>query len=182
MIALDERVTRPETVERPDAIRTPLKLDLGGSSDPYAPDEYTNVDLHGEPDVRADVADLPFGDDTVDAIWASHVLEHFAVADVPAVLAEWHRVLRPGCRAIIRVPNFDYVAKYWLTGPERAWAEAMVFGMQTSPGEFVKSAYTAGILRADLEAAGFEVLRVEMRWTHSQETLQAVARKRSTDA
>lgn len=176
-VATDPRVTRPEAVLRPEAIRTPLKLDLGGAASPYAPDEYTTVDLHGEPDVRADLADLPFADDSVDAIWCSHVLEHLAIAEVPVALAEMRRVLRPHGRAIIRVPNFDYVAKYWLTGPDRAWAEAMVFGLQSGPGEFHKSAYTNQILRADLEAAGFEVLRVEMRWTHSQETLQAVARK-----
>jgi hypothetical protein len=92
-------------------------------------------------------------------------------------LAEFLRVLKPRARAIIRVPNFDYVAKYWLTGPDRGWAEAMVFGLQSAEGEFHKSAFTNAILRADLEAAGFEVLRVEMRWTHNQETLQAVARK-----
>ena len=64
----------------------------------------------------------------------------------------------------------------------------MVFGLQVNqltgepdPGEFHRSAHTAGSLRADLEAAGFEVLRVEMRWTHNQETLQAVARKPKAD-
>ena len=155
----------------------PLKLDIGGGAVPYAPDEYTSVDLYGEPDVCADICDLPFVDDSVDAIWASHVLEHLAISRVPMALAEWRRVLKPHARAIIRVPNFDYVAKYWLTGPDRGWAEAMVFGLQSSDGEFHKAAFTAGVLRADLEGAGFEVLRVEMRWTHNQETLQAVARK-----
>ena len=184
MIAIDERVTRPEAVRRPETLRTPLRIDIGGAASPYAPDEYTTVDIGGEPDIDGDARDLPFADGSVDAIWASHILEHLAVTDVPVALAEWLRVLKPGHRAIIRVPNFDYVAKYWLTGPERSWAEAMVFGLQVNqltgepdPGEFHRSAHTAGSLRADLEAAGFEVLRVEMRWTHNQETLQAVARK-----
>lgn len=177
MIAVDSRVTRPEAILRPEAIRTPLKLDIGGAAGPYAPDEYATVDLFGEPDIRADMADLPFADNSVDAIWASHVLEHCAMAKVAEVLAEWLRVLKPHGRAIIRVPNFDYVAKYWLTGPDRAWAEAMVFGHQADEGEFHKSAFTAGTIQADLEGTGFECLRVEMRWTHNQETLQAVARK-----
>jgi predicted SAM-dependent methyltransferase len=167
-------VTRPDAVRR---IKHPLKLDLGGAAVPYANDEYTTVDLYGDMDIEADVRDLPFADNSVQAIWASHVMEHLAIADVPKALAEWHRVLAPRRRAIIRVPNFDYVARYWLTGPDRGWAEAMVFGLQTDDGEYHKSAFTAAILRADLEAAGFEVLRVEMRWTHNQETLQAVARK-----
>ena len=157
----------------------PLRLDLGGAASPYAPDDgYQTVDLYGEPDILSDIRDMPMIEtDSVDAIWASHILEHLAVRDVPVALAEWFRVLKPHARAIIRVPNFDYVAKYWLTGPDRGWAEAMVFGLQTSEGEFHRSAHTSGSIRADLEAAGFEVLRVEMRWTHNQETLQAVARK-----
>ena len=177
MIDVDPRVTRPEDILRPESIRSPLRLDIGGAADPYAPDEYTSIDVWGEPDVRASALDLPFADGSVDGIWASHVLEHIAIADVPRALAEWLRVLRPNGRVIIRVPNFDYVAKYWLTGPDRGWAESMVFGLQTHDGEFHRSAFTTGILRADMEAAGFEVLRVEMRWTHSQETLQAVGRK-----
>lgn len=173
----DLRVTRPEAIKRPELLRTPLKLDIGGAAVPYAPEEYTTVDLYGEPDILADMGDLPFVDDSVDAIWASHVLEHCAMGKVPGVLAEWLRVLKPGRRAIIRVPDFDYVAKYWLTGPDRSWAEAMVFGLQSDEGEFHKAAFTASLLRGDLEGVGFTVDRIEMRWTHNQETLQAVAHK-----
>ena len=173
----DPRVTRPDAVIRPETLRTPLRLDLGGAFSPYAPDEYTTVDILGDMDIRGDITDLPFADDAADAIWCSHVLEHLAIGDVPLALAEMYRVLAPRRRAVIRVPNFDYVARYWLTGPDRAWAEAMVFGLQSDAGEFHKSAFTTGVLRADLEAAGFEVLRIEMRWTHNQETIQAVARK-----
>jgi SAM-dependent methyltransferase len=174
---VDERVTDWFAVKRPETIRTPLRLDIGGAAVPYAADEYTTVDLYGDPDVLADACDLPFSDNSVDAIWASHVLEHLRTSDIPRALAEWFRVMKPHARAIIRVPNFDYVAKYWLTGPDRGWAEAMVFGLQTGDGEFHKAAFTAGTIKADVEAAGFECLRVEMRWTHNQETLQAVARK-----
>ena len=176
-LTADPRITDPGAVLRPEALRTPLRLVLGGAASPYAPDEYTTVDLHGDADVRGDITALPFADGVADAVWCSHVLEHLAIAEVPVALGEVMRVLAPGRRAVIRVPNFDYVAKYWLTGPDRGWAEAMVFGLQDGPGEFHKSAFTAQIVQADLEAAGFEVLRVEMRWTHNQETLQAVARK-----
>jgi len=183
-LPIDVRVTRQEAILRPEQLRTPLRLDIGGAAGPYAPDEYTTVDLFGDPDVRGDIRDLPFHDDSVDAIWVSHVLEHLAIREVPKALAECLRVLIPGRRMIVRVPNFDYVAKYWLTGEDRAWAEAMVFGLQVNQatgepdeGEFHRSAFTHNVLRADLEAAGFECLRVEMRWTHNQETLQAVARK-----
>jgi predicted SAM-dependent methyltransferase len=154
----------------------PVKLDIGGGV--YKRDaDYLAVDILGKTDVKAAMWALPFRDSTVDTIWSSHSLEHVGVYRVSQTLKEWHRVLKPGHGAIVQVPNFDYVAKYWLTGADRAWAEAMVFGTQTDDGQYHKCAFTASSLRADLEAAGFEVKRVEMRWSHSQETLQAVAVK-----
>lgn len=51
---------------------------------------------------RLDVTRLPFHDDSFDAIYCSHVLEH--VPDDAAAMAELRRVLRPGGWAILQVP------------------------------------------------------------------------------
>lgn len=51
---------------------------------------------------RLDLTELPFDDDTFDAIYCSHVLEH--VPDDAAAMAELQRVLRPGGWAILQVP------------------------------------------------------------------------------
>lgn len=154
-----------------------LKLDIG-SGNGRRDEDYTTVDRHADADVKADMWELPFDDNSVDSIWSSHALEHIPMAKVPPTLKEWHRVLKPGGRAIIQVPNFDYVARYWLTGADRSWAEAMVFGIQSDEGQFHKCAFTSSLLKGDCEAAGFEVKRVEIRWTHNQETLQAVCVKK----
>jgi SAM-dependent methyltransferase len=47
---------------------------------------------------------LPFGDQTQDAIYASHVLEH--VPNYRQVLAEWHRVTKVDGHLIIIVPHW----------------------------------------------------------------------------
>jgi len=154
-----------------------VKLDIGSDKGTKRGEDYTSVALVGDADLKASMWALPIKSDSVESIWSSHALEHVGVYKVSETLREWHRVLRPGRRVIVQVPNFDYVAKYWLTGENRAWAEAMVFGTQADEGQFHKCAFTATSLKADLEAAGFEVKRVEMRWTHTQETLQAVAVK-----
>jgi predicted SAM-dependent methyltransferase len=152
-----------------------VKLDIGGGTNKRG-DEYTSVDiLNG--DVKAEMWKLPYENDSIDFIWSSHTLEHSGIYKVAETLKEWFRVLIPGHEAIIQVPNFDYVAKYWLIGEDRAWAEAMIFGLQVHEGEYHKCAFTSASLRADLEAAGFTVLRIEMRWSHNQETLQAVVKK-----
>jgi predicted SAM-dependent methyltransferase len=155
--------------------RKPIKLDIGGGTYKRG-DEYTSVDIQNA-DVIATMWELPFKDNSVDEIWSSHTLEHAPMGRVSVTLKEWLRVLKLNARAIISVPNFDYVAKYWLTGEDRGWAEAMVFGHQANDGEFHKCAFTGALLRADLEGAGFVVKRIELRWSHSQETLQAVCIK-----
>ena len=155
-----------------------VKLDIGSGDHPYDPVRYISVDaFNDKAEVKAEMWDLPYKDGEIDEIYASHCLEHAAIAKVPETLKEWHRVLKPAGRCIIQVPNMDYIAKYWLTGPDRPWAEAMLFGLQTHDGEFHKSAFTAAIIKADCEAAGFEVKRVEVRWNYNQETLQCVCVK-----
>jgi hypothetical protein len=158
---------------------TPLRLDIGGAAVPYAPDEYTTVDLYGEPDVRADALDLPFATTRVDAIWASHVLEHLAIARCPWRWPSVPGPQAPGGRAIIRVPNFDYVAKYWLTGPTAAGPRRWCSASRPSEGEFHKRLHDRHPPRRPRGRRLRGAPRVEMRWTHNQETLQAVARKPS---
>jgi predicted SAM-dependent methyltransferase len=48
-----------------------------------------------------------FRDGSVDLVYACHVLEHFSHLKVPSVLQEWARVLKPGGRLCLSVPDFD---------------------------------------------------------------------------
>jgi SAM-dependent methyltransferase len=50
-----------------------------------------------------DGTNLPFGDDTQDAVMASHVLEH--IPNYRPTLAEWFRVLKPGGFLILFLPH-----------------------------------------------------------------------------
>jgi predicted SAM-dependent methyltransferase len=155
-----------------------LKLDIGSGKSTRRDEDFTTVGQADDADIKADMWALPFDDDSVSMIWCSHALEHVPMVKVPETLKEFLRVLKPGGTAIIQVPNFDYVARYWLTGADRIWAEAMVFGTQADAGQFHKCAFTSAVLKGDCEGAGFTVKRVEMRWTHNQETLQAVCVKK----
>lgn len=92
--------------------RRPVVVDLGCGSvtqDPAA----VGVDLTPSPAVHvlADLAaPLPFGDATVDRLYAVHVLEH--VPDMLALLDECHRVLRPGGLLHVLCPDRRHVNAY----------------------------------------------------------------------
>jgi len=65
---------------------------------------------------------LPFESESVDGIWASHVLEH--IPDYVNAIREWHRVLKIGGHMVICVPHmFLYEKKMH---PPSNWNESHV--------------------------------------------------------
>jgi predicted SAM-dependent methyltransferase len=48
-----------------------------------------------------------FNDDSVDLIYASHVLEYYSYFECIDVLKEWYRVLKPNAILRLSVPDFD---------------------------------------------------------------------------
>jgi exosortase/archaeosortase family protein len=96
----------------------------------------------------ADVRRLPFGDGRFTAVYSMGTIEHFA--DWGAALDEIFRVLEPGGRAIIGVPNrhdpFLRPLLVWLL--QRAGLYA--YGAERS--------FSRRQLRAELEARGFRVV------------------------
>ena len=71
--------------------------------------EYDHLDYN-------DITDLPFADNAVELIYASHVLEYFDRTQVLKVLTEWHRVLKPGGVLRLGVPDFEAMAKLYVDG------------------------------------------------------------------
>jgi 2-polyprenyl-3-methyl-5-hydroxy-6-metoxy-1,4-benzoquinol methylase len=55
--------------------------------------------------VVGDARELPFGDGAFDAVFSYSVLQHLAKEDVPTVVAEIRRVLRPGGLVWVEMPN-----------------------------------------------------------------------------
>jgi len=65
--------------------------------------EYITSDIESPlADVKADICDLPFGDDTFDIVFCNHVLEH--IPDDHKAMSELFRVMKPGGWGIFQVP------------------------------------------------------------------------------
>jgi predicted SAM-dependent methyltransferase len=118
-------------------------------------------------DFVGDCSDLSqFADGSVAEIYASHVLEHLGYQRaLPHALAEFHRVLEPGGRALISVPDFELVCRLFVepsrTAEERYHLMRIAFGGQVDPYDFHYVGLTQDILGTYLRRAGFaEVERV----------------------
>jgi SAM-dependent methyltransferase len=77
-----------------------------------------DIDDDAKPDIAASVADMQpwIDDESCDAIWASHVLEHLARHEVASALREFRRVLTPSGFALIRSPDVEVVAQFIIEG------------------------------------------------------------------
>jgi len=68
--------------------------------------DYTTGDLFSPlADVKFDVQDIPFEDNTFDLVICNHVLEH--VTDDKKAMREFYRILKEGGNAILQVPLFN---------------------------------------------------------------------------
>ena len=140
---------------------------------------WTTVDLFGG-DLQREMWDL-LGICTgeVEEIRCVHALEHVPKAKVLPTLREWHRVLRPGGRLTVDVPDLDYIARHWLeheAGPiTDAWALDIIFGNQGDEGQFHMTGFNSRLLEAAITAAGFAGASITPVWSHGQMCLFAVA-------
>lgn len=154
-----------------------IRLNLGSGSAPLA--GYENLDRK----TGQEVYPLNYGDSTVDEVRASHILEHFGFREVPAVLREWVRVLKPGGVLKVAVPDFDWIVRQFARaqfpevpdgvnplllvsmhtaeGEQVYPTESYLFGGQDDENDFHKIAFNEWKLSALMRAVGLEDIR---RW------------------
>jgi len=113
-------------------------------------------------DFLGNAADLSrFSDNTFDRIYASHVLEHFDWRhELPKVLGEWRRVLKPGGELQVSVPDLAVLCRLFLDRDRlplhrRFLLVQMMYGGQIDAFDYHKAGFDEDILGACFEDAGF---------------------------
>lgn len=142
-----------------------IKLDIG-SGGKSSDSSFIGVDAFAEgADVKAFMWELPYEDDSVDVIFSSQALEHVSKFAVGPTLLEWKRVLKPGGRLQIQVPDLVWACMHWLSHPNTGWSMDVIYGIQLHEGEYHKTGFTDIILRQYVEWAGFEIHKIEYMGT-----------------
>lgn len=131
-----------------------VRLDIGCGKAPKP--GFIGVDrLLGGECVPLTINGKGFASNSVDEIYASHVLEHLGHSEARAALREWTRVLKPGGRIRIAVPDIDYIIHAYVNG-DPLNVGGFLWGGQIDENDFHKTGFDAGLLTALLNHAGIE--------------------------
>jgi len=150
-----------------------IKLHLGCGKR-YIPG-FIHIDLVDYPhiDYKTDVSDLSmFEDNSVDLIYACHVLEHFKRHEVMGVLAEWYRVLKPGGILRVAVPDFEAIVKVYEKYKDMELIMGLLYGGQDYEYNFHYVAFDFKYLEKLLKKVGFKnIHRYDWRKTIHKDTM-----------
>jgi predicted SAM-dependent methyltransferase len=114
------------------------------------------------------VEPTPLADECADELMAAHVIEHFREYEAPHVMAEWKRMLKPGGKLILELPNIEAAARNLLAGqPLQMWQYALYGdGSHRDPFMLHKFGYTPKTIRQLCADAGFMDVAILPPQTH----------------
>jgi|GEM_PF-581278 len=76
-----------------------------------------DIDKDANPDIVSDMVEMSaIPDESVDAIWSSHNIEHLYPHIVPAAMKEFYRVLKMGGHILVTMPDIQSVAAFVANG------------------------------------------------------------------
>ena len=141
----------------------PLNLHLGSGA--FRKPGWINIDLLPERvDIPWDLArGIPFPDESVDAVFHEHLMEHLTLSQGHALAVESHRALRRGGVLRIGVPDAGAVVQSYAGNWDDEWARSAPTGMIAIQKVFYehghRAQYDGQTLILLLRAAGFSDVR-----------------------
>jgi SAM-dependent methyltransferase len=147
----------------------PRILDVGCGRKKYPGSIGIDMSAAGQADVLCDWTRTPFADSTFDEVRLIHMIEE--VDDIFKVLAEAHRVAKPGARVVIMTPHYTDHASYcspahrWHLSSFSLWffSEKPAEYDYYAPAQFRERRVHVTLLRI-WRALGFQFLINHFRW------------------
>lgn len=91
-----------------------MKLHLGCGKRNFG-EEWIHIDASSFPHIKYNnIVSLPFENNSVDVIYASHVISYFDRQEIIDVLKEWNRVLKTNGILRLAMPDFESMAKLYV--------------------------------------------------------------------
>lgn len=115
--------------------------------------EFPHVDYIG----RAEKLSA-FDDNSIEEIYACHILEHFPRSEVTNVLKEWYRVICPNGLLRIAVPDFEAIAQVYSSSGDLEQVLGLLYGGQNYSGNYHFQAFYFARLKRILTQTGFHTV------------------------
>lgn len=128
-----------------------------------ADEDIENVDIHGN---GREIPENLHGQ--FEAVFASHVLEHFPFWDSVTILKEWMKALKPGGEIHVTVPSLEWCAEQLLDDHPSKAVLPMLYGGQDTIYNIHLAGFTMRLLRRCFEEAGMRVTRARSGTFHLQ--------------
>ena len=137
-----------------------MKLHIGGKEVKEGW-KILNIQKNYGVDFVGDISDLSqFDDNSIEEIYASHVLEHVAQKNVEKTLKEIHRVLIKNGKFYVSVPDMDILCKVFIDpkAPQQVKMSVMrmMFGGQTDEFDFHYFGWNDEFMKDYLFKTGFK--------------------------
>jgi predicted SAM-dependent methyltransferase len=130
---------------------------------------FVNIDIREDvnPDVVDDVFKLKkFEKNSVDLIYACHVLEHADYVDSELAMRRWFEILKPGGRLRLAVPDMEAHFAHYYYHKDLRLLHSTFWGSQKHPYDYHKNGWDYKKLQEDLKNVGFrDIMRYNWRET-----------------
>ena len=123
---------------------------------------FVNIDQYDNDSVNVvdDVKKLSkFQSNSVDLIYAAHVLEHFTRWEYKDVLRRWKELLKPNGILRIAVPDFEVISKYYIKTKDINTIKGTLYGHQDYVGNYHYWCWDFIAMKNDLESVGFKDIK-----------------------
>jgi predicted SAM-dependent methyltransferase len=138
-----------------------IKLHLGCGTKHL--DRYTNIDIRYLPGVD-EVNNIRFlrnyKENSVDEIYACHVLEHFGRWEYKEVLKRWFEILKPGGQLRLAVPNFKSICDHYNKTQDLNSLMGLLYGGQDYDENYHYVTFDFNTLSKDLKNIGFNKIEL----------------------
>ena len=133
-----------------------IKLHLGCGTKHL--EGYTNIDIRYLPGVD-EVNNIRFlrnyKENSVDEIYACHVLEHFGRWEYKEVLKRWFEILKPGGYLRLAVPNFHSICLHYNKTKDLNSLMGLLYGGQDYDENYHYITFDYNTLSKDLSNIGY---------------------------
>lgn len=136
-----------------------MKINIGGET---KKEGWKNFNAQQKPDVDiiGNIKDLSqFENESIDEIYASHVLEHVDIRSTPSTIKGIYRVLKKGGKFYVSVPDMDVLCHFFLSplasNEIKHHIMTIIFGGQIDNYDYHYFGWNYGFMNDYLKEAGF---------------------------